>query len=279
VIAEAPPKDFNDGKGAGHERFMSRPHTQKKVASKKAELFSSLDIAESRVYFRMRNNTRIRRSRLLVSPEEGLVVESPRELDLDHAQRLISRRKSWVLDALESVKEKQQRAADLKEHRNSILVFGREKIIRVRLNQSRDYVMESEDRIFIGFQKQRVRKVEVESALETWLKEKAKRYLPIRVRQLSRDRFSIKNVFVKDQKTIWGSCSADGNINLNWRLVMAPRSVCDYIILHELCHTRCLNHSRRFWQHVSDACPGYEKSEKWFQNYGFLLHINVYNWM
>lgn len=244
---------------------------------KKAELFSSLDLEEQRVYFRMRNNTRIRKSRLVVSPEEGLVVESPRNLDIEHAHRLINRRKTWVLSALESVKLKQQRAFDIKQHVNSILIFGREKLVHVRVGQNRDYVLESGERVCLGFEKQRVRKIEVEHRLEEWLKEKAKRYLPLRVRQLNQGRFKINQIYIKDQRTIWGSCSAEGNINLNWRLVMAPRTVSDYIIYHELCHTRFLNHSKRYWTLVGETFPRYEDAETWFKNYGFLLHINLFN--
>lgn len=253
--------------------------SRKKVVQKKAELFSSLDLEEQRVYFRMRNNTRLRKSRLVVSPEEGLVVESPRNLDIEHAHRLISRRKTWVLSALESVKQKQQRAFDIKQHVNSILVFGREKLVHVRVGQNRNYVLESGERVCLGFEKQRVRKIEVEHCIEEWLKEKAKRYLPLRVRQLNQGRFKINQVYIKDQRTIWGSCSAEGNINLNWRLVMAPRTVSDYIIYHELCHTRFLNHSKRYWTLVSETFPRYEDAEVWFKNYGFLLHINLFNWL
>lgn len=250
----------------------------KKIAAKKADLFSSLELPEKRVNFRLRNNTRIRRARLLVSPEEGLVVESPREMDVKRAERLIHRRKTWVLDALEGVAEKHKLAADLKQHKNSVLVFGKEKLVVIRTEQRRDYILETAERIFLGFEKQRTRKAEVASRLEAFFRDKARRYLPVRVRHLNRDQFKVKDVYVKDQRSIWGSCSADGNINLNWRLVMAPRAVGDYIILHELCHTRCLSHSKRFWEHVETVCPNYEKAETWFRDYGFLLHVDVRDW-
>lgn len=251
---------------------------QPKVASRRAEIFSSIHLAQSRVYFKLRSNSRIQKSRLVVSPEEGLVVESPRKLDIQKAHRLITKRQDWVIDALQHIKLKQKKASEIKKHINSILVFGQEKIISIKVNQTRNYVLETNHAIYLGFMKKRVRKIEVELKLEEWLKEKAKRYLPLRVKQLNRGRFKIAQVFIKDQKTIWGSCSSEGNINLNWRLIMAPRFASDYIIYHELCHTRYLNHSPRYWKIVEQVCPRYQKAEDWFQEYGFLLHINLFNW-
>jgi predicted metal-dependent hydrolase len=91
-------------------------------------------------------------------------------------------------------------------------------------------------------------------------------------------KFSFGEIFIKNHRTLWGSCSDQGNINLNWRLIMAPRFVSDYILFHEMCHLKYLNHSRRYWSLVSDICPDYQKAENWIREYGFLLHINLFNW-
>lgn len=258
---------------------MGKKVRKGRTAGRKAEVFSSVELENKRVYFRMRSNARIKRARLVVSPEEGLVVESPREPNVHHAHRLIQRRKTWVISALDSVRLKQQRAFEIKQHANSILVFGREKVLYVRFGQKRDYLLENRDSIYLGFQKARVQKSDIESRLADWLREKAERYLPLRVRQINQGRFDIKGVYVKDQRTIWGSCSAEGNINLNWRLIMAPRAFSDYIILHELCHTKHLNHSKRYWTLVEEVCPTYETAENWFKTYGFLLHVNLFGWI
>src|SRR5688572_19194882 len=118
-----------------------------------SEILSSVDLPGKRVYFRMRNNSRIRRARLLVSAEEGLVIESPRrKLNLDHAHRVINRRKTWILDAIENVKIKQMRAFYIKEHLNSVLILGKEKTVHVRLGQSKNYVLENTRRIYLGFE-------------------------------------------------------------------------------------------------------------------------------
>jgi predicted metal-dependent hydrolase len=74
------------------------------------------------------------------------------------------------------------------------------------------------------------------------------------------------------QKTLWGSCSGVNNINLNYLLIMAPMSVIDYVIVHELAHTKIKNHSKDFWQLVESILPKYKASKSWLKNNGYKLH-------
>jgi predicted metal-dependent hydrolase len=76
---------------------------------------------------------------------------------------------------------------------------------------------------------------------------------------------------VRNQRSRWGSCSPRGTISLNWRLIQAPPNVRDYIILHELCHLRQMNHSDRFWREVASVCPDYQRAELWLKRNGDLL--------
>ncbi len=69
------------------------------------------------------------------------------------------------------------------------------------------------------------------------------------------------------QKTRWGSCSAKGSINLNWHLIFVPRPMLEYVVVHELCHLRHLNHSRDFWALVESQIPDYKARSKWFKEY------------
>jgi len=68
-------------------------------------------------------------------------------------------------------------------------------------------------------------------------------------------------------RTRWGSCSADGSIRLNWRLVHFPLDIVDYVIAHELAHLRELNHGTRFWQIVGDLFPEYERARAWLRDF------------
>lgn len=76
---------------------------------------------------------------------------------------------------------------------------------------------------------------------------------------------------IKDQKTRWGSCSSHSNINYNWRIIMAPESVVDYLVVHELCHMIVPNHSDRFWKLVAKFSPCFKQHRQWLNNNGSLL--------
>ena len=68
-----------------------------------------------------------------------------------------------------------------------------------------------------------------------------------------------KNITLREQKTKWGSCSSLGNLNFNWKLIMAPPEALDYVVVHELCHLLEMNHSPAFWAQVEKHCPDYRK--------------------
>ena len=90
---------------------------------------------------------------------------------------------------------------------------------------------------------------EIRKAIERAWRKEAKEYLPKRVEELaSKHKFDYKKVAVKNSKTRWGSCSFDNSINLSLHLMRLPDHLVDYVILHELVHTKIKNHSRDFWQ-------------------------------
>ena len=109
-------------------------------------------------------------------------------------------------------------------------------------------------------------------AIESHLRKMAELEVPPIVREaaVAHD-VTIGQVQIRNQRSRWGSCSSKGTISLNWRLIQLPDSVRDYLIIHELMHTREMNHSARYWSHVAQACPGYEKAEKWLNKHSELL--------
>ena len=82
---------------------------------------------------------------------------------------------------------------------------------------------------------------------------------------------SYGRITLRQQKTRWGSCSANGNLNFNWLLILAPPEVLDYVDVHELCHRRQMNHSQAFWNEVSAVLPGYKEQKKWLKDNGWKL--------
>jgi len=100
----------------------------------------------------------------------------------------------------------------------------------------------------------------------------AKAAIPARVKEIaSRLGISYGRVTIRCQHTRWGSCSAKGNLNFNALLMLTPPAVLDYIIVHELCHRKELNHSARFWVLVASAMPDYKACERWLKENGTLL--------
>lgn len=110
------------------------------------------------------------------------------------------------------------------------------------------------------------------SALEKRYREAAHSYFPERVRYYA-DMLHVTygKITIRDQKTRWGSCSSRGNLNFNWRLMLAPPRVLDYVVVHELCHRKHMDHSPAFWQEVGDILPDYKALRKWLKDNGSTL--------
>lgn len=105
--------------------------------------------------------------------------------------------------------------------------------------------------------------------IQRWQRRKAERELPARLKALAlRHAIDVSHVSVRDQRSRWGACSSRGTITLNWRLILVPDFVCEYVLLHELMHRRELNHSRRFWRLVAECCPRHVEARRWLKTEG-----------
>jgi predicted metal-dependent hydrolase len=108
--------------------------------------------------------------------------------------------------------------------------------------------------------------------IEPLMRARAAAELPPRLLAFAaRHGLEVARVTVRSQRSRWGSCSRDGNIALNWRLLQMPTAVCDYVLLHELMHLRQPNHSPRFWAEVAAVCPDYAASRAWLRAEGLSL--------
>jgi len=102
------------------------------------------------------------------------------------------------------------------------------------------------------------------------LRARAERGLPGRLMELAREHgLTVTRVSIRNQKWRWGSCSRNGHICLNWRLVQVPDWVRDYVMIHELMHLKRMDHSPKFWRLVAAACPRYQDARRWLRAASF----------
>ncbi len=200
---------------------------------------------------------RARRYKLRLNDDGTARVTIPRGGAVSAAKDFVSRNLGWL------EKQLQRLAAQPKEP--SGWTVGTEILFRgepVRLERDADgAICFGTEKIVVPDSVSDLRPV-----VQTHLWRMAARELPPRVMEFAAQHgFAGLRVSVRNQRSRWGSCSRRGTISLNWRLIQAPVSVRDYIILHELAHRRHMNHSRRFWEEVERLCPDYAQAESWLR--------------
>ena len=205
---------------------------------------------------------RVRRARryiVRVRPDGSVRVTIPRGGSRREADAFFQRHRGWV--AAERLRVLAVHAPASWPEGTEILLRGRP----VRLSVVRDGAAHW---LVLGEDRTRLRQVPIDlrPAAEACLRRIAQRQLVPRLQQLAQaDNLQVARVTIRNQRSRWGSCSRQGVIALNFRLVQAPDSVRDYVLVHELMHLRQQNHSRRFWRLVEAACPSFRESERWLR--------------
>ena len=153
--------------------------------------------------------------------------------------------------------------APMRMPKDRILRFLSEKASWIRMQQGK---MQEREKM-----RQQAR-IHLDAAQEKELRERAKSVLAQRTAYFARQvGVTYGRITVRDQKTRWGSCSQTGNLNFNFRLILAPSEVLDYVVVHELCHRRQMNHSAQFWQEVAQVLPDYRERKAWLTENGWRL--------
>jgi hypothetical protein len=114
----------------------------------------------------------------------------------------------------------------------------------------------------------------VRDALERWYRRRAHAEIAPRLdAATARAGTSYSRLTIRSQRTRWASCSDGGSMSFNWRLLLAPEEVLDYVVEHEVAHLEVMGHSRRFWSLVERRCPDYRRHERWLRRYGSSLRL------
>jgi predicted metal-dependent hydrolase len=209
----------------------------------------SISINQQSIPYILRYSRKAKYMRLQINRGSSLELVLPRGYELSDAERFITQKSDWISKHLRpKVAEKEK-----------YLLFGREiKIIQTYELFARQHklLFQNNELRIISPDGSRIDKSKL---YNVWLKNFAKRYLPERAVELAvKYEFRINKVSVRNQKTRWGSCSVRGNLSFNYNLVQYKKEIIDYVILHELCHLKEMNHSKKFWKLVENICPDYK---------------------
>ena len=208
----------------------------------------------------LKRSQRARHVRLEIWPESGLVVIVPRRCRLDDIPLLLQQKKGWILRKLS---QRQDRSRHAQTDSNTVLYLGRQFTVVVR-EDGAEGVTIAENCITVRLHNGNAPGV----ALERWYRHEAERLIGQRMPEFSRALgVACRQFRVRAARTRWGSCSRNGNLNFNWKLIMAPEPVIDYVIIHELAHLREMNHSRRFWDLVQQHCPASRAHKNWLREH------------
>ena len=130
--------------------------------------------------------------------------------------------------------------------------------IEMFVYQKKDWIEKTQEKILSARAAMPPLRVLTEDEIK-YLSEDAKRLIPPRVNYFARQMgVSFKRITIRTQRTRWGSCSSKDNLNFNCLLMLAPEEVLDYVIVHELCHLKEMNHSKKFWSIVESTLPDYK---------------------
>ena len=219
-------------------------------------------------YIHMNPNKIIRSKRktlsLTINENAELIIRAPKRLSIEKIQDFINEKENWI-NRKKILIENQIKYVT--SNHNKLLYLGNLFPINVEQNASKELFFTGEE--FIA------NSIEPDSlslSIKKWYKNKFKEIALPRVAYFAnKHNLMVNQVRIKNQKTMWGSCSSKNNINLNYLLLMAPMGVIDYVIVHELVHTIHRNHSTDFWDSVESIMPEFQEHKRWLKKNGYKL--------
>ncbi|MDQ6805044.1 MAG: M48 family metallopeptidase [Actinomycetota bacterium] len=212
------------------------------------------------IAYRIRRSERARRVRITVDPAHGVEVVLPHRAAEREAAAAVRELRPWI----------ERRFAELDRARQAITDRGAtvpylDSMLRLVPEPSRTRVHRRGEDLLVPAGDHR-------PALERWYRRAARTEIADRLDDATAQagtRYS--HLTIRGQKTRWASCSRSGAMSFNWRLLLAPEPVLDYVIWHEVCHLEIMGHSARFWALLGERCPGYREQARWLRRNGGTL--------
>lgn len=213
--------------------------------------------------------TRRRTIALEIARDAQLIVRAPYKTPMDFIERVVFKKRFWIKEKQEFVKERCKKIVS-KE-----FVSG-EGFLYLGETYKLEFVEASDMPIVFnnGFQISHQYVNITKEILTAWYKEQAYQKISERAGWYSSlSGLKYNKIKISDAQRRWGSCSAKGNLNFSWRLIMAPLRVIDYVVVHELAHLEEKNHSKAFWNKVRIMLPDYEQYRDWLKENRQLLDL------
>lgn len=195
---------------------------------------------------------------LMITSDAMLVVRAPLFTPFDYIQKLIDKKTNWINKKIEEVQSKPKILPKEFVSGEGYLFLG--KIYKLKFTENKNIELQSN----LMFPKSSLSTARDE--LIDWYKKQALEKISERVDWFTKIMgLNSTKIKITNAQRRWGSCGPKGTVNFNWRLIMAPLQVVDYVIVHELIHLNEKNHSRKFWEKVKIAMPDYIEHLNWLK--------------
>lgn len=212
--------------------------------------------------------TRRRTIALMIGADATLVVRAPAHTPLDTIEQFVGRNTDWIKRTLARVQQRPQVKKKEFVRGEAFLFLGKSYPLEVQTDTQEP--LDLRDGFILNEKEQsRGRELFIE-----WYKKEAKKIIAARVEWWAR-RFCLayRSVNITCANRRWGSCAPNDRLNFSWRLVMAPISVIDYVVVHELAHITHKDHSRRFWSRVKAMYPDHKDAKTWLRANEVMLNL------
>lgn len=201
-----------------------------------------------------------------------VTVSGPHTCRKETMQEFLNQNLDWVERTLNKQSSRiQELERQRKKYRNHIMLYGEWLPVQRDYNKTagKSWLLHHHDGILWFTPPQNVEEFPNPELLDCYLKERAKPEILSRFAEFSPTLpFQCNRVFIRSQKTKWGTCSGKGNLSFNWRLIKCPLWIWDYLFVHELCHTIHFNHSKAYWELVDKHYPRRKEAEAWIKKNG-----------
>jgi len=215
-----------------------------------------------------------RRKTTALKIKEGEVsIHIPTRLPLMYAREFIVQKTPWIQTKLSDQALKKTVGKHF-IHGEEFIFLDKKYSLRLIQAETSPSVIKTSTEIEVRGRLNRLSQTAIRAALVRWYKQQAEQYLTSRTTALA-DKITLAphSITVKTYKARWGSCGIQGDVQFNWKLILAPPDIIDYVIIHELCHLKHHNHSANFWQLVAHHYPAFKASQAWLKTNGYRLEL------